>query len=310
MHWSGKPLLVILGPTAVGKTGLALEIASALNGEIIGADSRQIYRFMDIGTAKPTPAQRQQIPHHLIDLVEPDVNLSLAEYQQHAYAAIESVLARNHLPLLVGGTGQYITAIIEGWSIPAVAPNDALRAELEEFAVEQGAAALHTRLQQVDAEAAATIDFRNVRRVVRALEVYMTTGMPISILQRKRPPPYRLYQIGLTLEREALYAQADTRVDQMVRDGFVDEVQGLLDKGYSPRLPSMSGLGYREIATNLLRGIPLPETIAAIKHATHDFIRRQYTWFKGHDNGILWHNRDTMNVKVLIDTIAQRLEPG
>jgi tRNA dimethylallyltransferase len=308
MRWGGKPLLVILGPTAVGKTGLAIEVASALDGEIIGADSRQIYRHMDIGTAKPTPQQRQQIPHHLIDLVDPNENLSLAQYQQQANTAIDDMFDRGCLPLVVGGTGQYITALIEGWSIPAVPPNETLRAELETFAHEHGADVLHRRLRQVDEAAAAGIDYRNTRRVIRALEVYMTTGRPISDLQEKHPPPYRTYQLGLTLDRDALYAQADQRVDQMVQNGFVEEVQVLLNRGYDPQLPSMSGLGYRQMAAHLRGTMTLTEAIAETKHATHDFIRRQYTWFKGHDNGILWHNREGIVLQDLIETVTRWLQ--
>ena len=209
---TGKPpLVVILGPTAAGKTGLAIQLAQALNGEIIGADSRQIYRYMDIGTAKPTPEQQQQATHHLIDVVDPDQNLGLAQYQRLAYAAIDAVHLRQRLPLLVGGTGQYITAVIEGWSIPEVPPNPALRDELESFAAAHGSEALHHRLQQIDPAAASAIHHRNIRRVVRALEVHAETGLPISQLQRKQPPPYAIIQYGLTLERDRLYARADLR---------------------------------------------------------------------------------------------------
>ncbi len=308
MRWSGKPLLVVLGPTAIGKTRLAIELAAALQGEIIGADSRQVYRQMDIGTAKPTPEQRQQIPHHLIDFIDPDRNLSLAEYQAEAYKLIDEVLERDHLPMLVGGTGQYITAVTEGWSIPAVPPDDALRETLEAFAREHGSVALHQRLEQVDPAAARAIDYRNVRRVIRALEVYMTTGFPITVLQQKRPTPYRTYQLGLTLDRDALYTQADQRVDQMIRDGFIDEVQSLLDHGYDPQLPSMSGLGYRQMASYLREQSSLEGAIAETKHATHDFIRRQFTWFKGHDRGILWHNMNVVDSSNLASQLADWLE--
>jgi tRNA dimethylallyltransferase len=299
-------LLVILGPTAVGKTGLAIELAQALDGEIISADSRQIYRFMDIGTAKPTPAQRQAVPHHLLDVVNPDENLALARYQKLAYQAIDAVHQRGHLPLLVGGTGQYITAVVEGWTIPEVPPNNLLRAELEAFAAEHGSQALHDRLAALDPTAAASIDHRNVRRVVRALEVCLETGQPISELQRKQPPPYRrIRTLGLTLERETLYRTADTRVDQMMAEGFLDEVSHLLEMGYSPTLPSMSGLGYAQLSAHLAGGVSLEQAVEDTKHATHDFIRRQYTWFRGHDNGILWHNRETMDIAAFMDEAAR-----
>ncbi len=299
----GKPLLTIVGPTAVGKTGFAIEIAKSIGGEIIGADSRQIYRYMDIGTAKPTAEQQQQIPHHLIDVVNPDENLTLAQYQTLARQAIDDIHERGKIPLLVGGTGQYVTALIEGWSIPEVPPNQALRQELEGIAAVEGAEVLHKRLQALDAIAASNIDYRNVRRVIRALEVCIETGQPISELQRKRPPNYDMLHIGLTMERDALYSQADTRVDLMIDEGFIDEVRQLLGKGFNRKLPSMSGLGYAELASHILDGEQLEATITRTKHNTHDFIRRQYTWFRGHDPGILWHNMETEPFETLLDTV-------
>ena len=300
-------LLVILGPTAVGKTDLAIEIAQAVEGEIISADSRQIYRLMDIGTAKPTPEQQAAVPHHLLDVVNPDENLSLAQYQHLAYAAIDAAHGRGHLPMLVGGTGQYITAVVEGWTIPEVPPNERLRAELEAFAAQQGASALHERLRQLDSAAADHIDYRNVRRVVRALEVCLESGQPISELQRKHPPPYRMMTYGITLDRDALYERADRRVDEMIAEGFLDEVRCLLDAGYNRRLPSMSGLGYVQLAAHLLDSLPLDEAVADTKHATHDFIRRQYTWFRGHDSGILWHNIEQLDRAAQIEATARWL---
>lgn len=285
-----RPLVVVLGPTAVGKTGLALRIAERFEGEIVGADSRQIYRLMDIGTAKPTTDEQRRVPHHLIDVVNPDENLGLADYQHLAYTAINAIHARGRLPLLVGGTGQYLTAVTEGWSIPEVPPNPALRAELEHLAQQQGALALHNALQQVDPAAAAKIHPNNVRRTIRALEVFRETGTPISILQRKQPPPYRIFQIGLRMSRDLLYEQADRRLDMMLLGGFVEEVRRLLDLGYDRSLPSMTALGYRELSAHLLDGLALDAAVTASKIATHDFIRRQETWFSGHDQGILWHN--------------------
>lgn len=290
----------MLGPTAVGKTGLALRLAQALQGEIIGADSRQIYRYMDIGTAKPTSGQRQQAPHHLIDVVDPDENLTLAEYQTLAYRAIEAIHDRGHVPLLVGGTGQYITAVVEGWSIPEVPPNPELRAELEMFAAEHGSEALHQSLHERDPAAAAAIDHRNIRRVIRALEVFFITGEPISRLQQKQPPPYTIRQYGLTLERERLYQRADQRLDSMLAEGFVKEVQQLLAQGYDRHLPSMSGLGYRQLATYILGETSLDEAVATTRTATHDFIRRQYTWFRGHNSGIIWYDVSHMDVTEII----------
>jgi tRNA dimethylallyltransferase len=288
MLLTGKPLLVILGATAVGKTALSLALASALNGEIISADSRQVYRYMDIGTAKPTPEQRALVPHHLIDLVDPDQNLSAAQYQRLAYTAIDAVHSRGRLPLLVGGTGQYISAVIEGWTMPEIPPNPVLRAELEAFVDLHGLEALGARLRTLDPDSVQFIDFRNPRRVIRALEVCIETGQPFSAQRGKTPPSYRLRQIGLTMEREPLYVRADLRFDAMMREGFLDEVQRLLDMGYPRTLPSMSGLGYAQLAAHLLDGLPLDEAIAAGKQATHDFIRRQYTWFRKYNAEAAW----------------------
>lgn len=289
-HLTGKSLCVILGPTAVGKTGLAIELAQRVGGEIVSADSRQVYRHMDIGTAKPTLDQQTAVHHYLIDMVDPDENLALAQFQRAAYAAIEDIHARGRMPLLVGGTGQYISAVIDGWGIPAVAPNDALRAELEAFARDKGAQALHNRLETLDATAAANIPYQNVRRVIRALEVCIETGQPITKLQRKEPPPYQVMVYGLTLDRDELYIQADRRVDLMIEQGFVDEVSRLIEMGYPRTLPSMSGIGYREIAASLAGEIPLEEAKLLTKNATHDFIRRQYTWFRKMGERVMWHN--------------------
>lgn len=310
MPLTGKnpPLLIILGPTAIGKTGMAIKIAQELNGEIIGADSRQVYRHMDIGTAKPTIEQRKQAVHHLVDFHEPDADFTLAEYQEMAYGAIDKVIAESKLPLLVGGTGQYLTAVEEGWSIPRVPPNYELREELEAEAQAIGNEAFHAKLIAVDPEAAQNIHPNNVRRVIRAFEVYLESGTPISVLQRKKPPPYRIRVIGLKMEREPLYERADLRVDMMMQEGFLDEVRRLLNMGYNRHLASMSALGYRELAAHILDDLPLEEAIQLIKFSTHDFIRRQEVWFRGHDNGILWHNIHELDATQLIEEIADWMQ--
>lgn len=297
------PLLVILGPTSVGKTTLALQLADYLPVEVVSADSRQIYRYMDIGTAKPSVDEQSSVVHHCIDLVNPDENLSLAQVKQAMVDAIDAIHLKGKLPLLVGGTGQYISAVIDGWSIPEVAPNFTLRAELETFAAEHGALALHHRLQGLDATAAGNIPYQNVRRVVRALEVCIETGQPITELQRKIPPPYEIVVWGLTLERDALYHRADQRVDKMVEAGFVEEVRGLLEKGYARTLPAMTGIGYRELAAHLQEAMPLTDAITLTKNMTHDFIRRQYTWFRKMGERVLWHNGDALAVQALIDAL-------
>ncbi len=304
------PLVVLLGPTAVGKTALAMRVALALEGEIVSADSRQVYRHMDIGTAKPAPDELAAIPHHLIDIVTPNQFYSLAEYQRAAYRAIHDIRARGRLPLLVGGTGQYITAVLEGWDIPEVPPDPSLRTELESYAAEHGARALHERLRAVDPAAAGRIDYRNVRRVVRALEVCLLTGTPISAQQRKSPPPYRVLQIGLTLPRETLYARIDARVDHMIAAGLEREVRALLDAGYTWDCPAMSGLGYAQWRPYFAGDAALHEVVRAIKHASHAFARRQYTWFRGHDTGIRWLDAAQTTPDAMISIVRDWLSDG
>jgi tRNA dimethylallyltransferase len=304
---TGKPLIIVLGPTAVGKTALALELAEALNTDIISADSRQIYRKMDIGTAKPTPAQQARVFHHLIDLVDPDETLSLAQYLWAAQAAIQRQHESERPALLVGGTGQYITAVEDGWNVPQVPPNAALRAELEAYAQQAGASALHARLAALDPAYAARTHPNNIRRVVRALEVCLTTGSTMTALQQKRPVPYAVLRLGLTLKRDQLYARADERVHQMIAAGLVEEVRSLLAHGYDPSLPSLSSIGYQEIIAHLRGDMTLEEAITRIQFNTHDFIRRQEVWFRGHDYGILWHNVDEISHQTIIDTAIQWL---
>jgi tRNA dimethylallyltransferase len=303
-------LVVIVGPTAAGKTALSIEAAEALGGEIVSADSRQIYRGMDIGTAKATPEQRARVPHHLLDVVSPDVALTLAGYQCLAYAAIDDILARGRLPILVGGTGQYVHAVIEGWSIPAVAPRPELRAELEEKARVEGAAALHGWLAQLDPTAASRIDFRNVRRVIRALEVCVTTGRPISELQHKRAPAYRIMQIGVTRPRPELYARIDARVDRMIEDGLVEEVCRLVAAGYGLELPAMSGLGYRQIGQHLQGELTLTEAAALIKKQTRRFVHQQHTWFRAADPAIHWLDPCRDSLPEILVTLSARLGSG
>jgi tRNA dimethylallyltransferase len=281
------PLIVLLGPTGVGKTALSLTLAERFNGEIVGADSRQIYRHMDIGTAKPTPAQRARVPHHLIDLCEPDEALSLADYQRLAYAAIDDIHRRGKVPFLVGGSALYLTAVVKGMRIPNVPPNPALRAELESFAQDKGHEALYRRLQDLDPATAEQIDARNVRRVVRALEIIITTGRPKSELEGFDPPPYRILQIGLDMPREQLYARIDARVHAMIAEGLVEETQDLLARDYPENLPALTSLGYREIVAYLRGTCTLEQAIEQIKIETHRFVRHQYTWFR-RMKGVHW----------------------
>jgi tRNA dimethylallyltransferase len=290
-----------VGPTAVGKTALSLALGRRFDGEVVSADSRLFYRGLDIGTAKPTAEEQAVVPHHLIDVCRPDETLTLGEYQRRAYAAIDAIQQRGRLPLLVGGTGQYVKAVVEGWGIPEVPPQPALRRRLESL----GGAELARWLQQLDPEAAARIDPRNVRRVVRALEVTLVSGRAISELQRKKPPPYDIVTIGLTCEREQLYRRIDERVDQMMAAGLLQEVRALWAAGYSRRLPALSGLGYRQLWAYLEGETTLPEAVDRIKFETHRFVRQQYTWFRLDDPAIHWF--DACANDPLITDVAARV---
>jgi tRNA dimethylallyltransferase len=283
-----RSLLVIVGPTAVGKTALSLRLAQDFEGEIISADSRQIYRGLDIGTDKPSPEQQTLFPHHLLDVVNPDEVLTLAEFQERAYAAIDAVHGRNRLPLLVGGTGQWVWAVVEGWGIPRVPPDPDLRAKLEARAEAIGAEALHAELVAVDPQAAQRLDPRNVRRVIRALEVYQKTGIPISQHQHKSPPPYNILLIGLTMSRERLYERIDRRIDRMMERGLLAEVERLVEADYGWDLPAMSCLGYQQIGQYLQGEVSLEEAVALIKKETRRFVRQQYNWFRLDDPRIQW----------------------
>ncbi|NOZ05154.1 MAG: tRNA (adenosine(37)-N6)-dimethylallyltransferase MiaA [Chloroflexi bacterium] len=287
------PLITIVGPTAVGKTALAVRLAETLGAEIVSADSRQIYRKMDIGTAKPSAAELRRAPHHLINIVDPDEILTLAQYQTLAYEAIDHLHSQGKVPFLVGGTGLYVRAVVEGYTVPEVPPQPALRRQLEREAALRGTGALHARLSAVDPEAAGKIDPRNIRRVVRALEVYETTGQPISELQRKTPPPYHIVQIGLTLPREVLYERIDRRVDRMITAGLIEEVRKLADAGYGWELPSLSALGYAQIGAYLRGECTLDEAVSKIKRDTRRFVHRQYTWFRLNDTRIHWFSAET-----------------
>ena len=276
----GSSVVVLLGPTGVGKTSLAVDLARDLGGEVVSADSRQVYRRMDIGTAKPTPAQRATVPHHLLDIIDPDVDFSLAEFCERAHAAFSEIAGRGQVPWLVGGTGQYLAALLEGWRVPRVPPQPAFRARLEEEARVQGGEALYRRLQEMDPEAAAHILPGNLRRVIRALEVYEFTGEPFSRQQRREKPPYDFRVLGLTMERPALYRRVDERALEMVRQGLVAEVRALLAAGYGWDLPAMSSLGYIQFRPYLEGQASLEEAVARLQYDTHAFIRHQYTWFR------------------------------
>jgi tRNA dimethylallyltransferase len=303
--YHGRPLVAIVGPTAVGKTALALRLAQDLPVEVVSADSRQVYRYLDIGTAKPTAQERQQVRHHLIDVVDPDETFTLVQYQELAYSAINDVLRRERIPLLVGGTGLYVAAVLEGLNIPHVPPDLELREQLEAEADAQGYAVLHKRLQELDPRAAERIDARNVRRVIRALEVCISTGEPISGLQVKSPPPYRILRLGLTMPRKRLYVRIDQRIDHMMSAGLLEEVQSLVKRGYGLDLPSMSGLGYRQIGMYLRGEVSLDEAVALIKRHTRRFVRRQANWFQTDDTQITWFDVSGLVYKAILASVQR-----
>jgi tRNA dimethylallyltransferase len=301
-----NPLLAIVGPTGVGKSQLALRLAQAFAGEIVNADSRQIYRYLDIGTAKPSPQERALVPHHLIDIVNPDENFSLAQYQQLALKAIENIQQRGKLPIVVGGSGQYVWSVLEGWGIPQVAPDPEFRQSLEEKAARGGEDELYDELSSVDPEAAQRIDPRNVRRTIRALEVYRETETPFSQLQRKEAPSFNTLIIGLTTDREELYRRIDLRVDRMIEQGLVEEVKQLASRGFNFDMPAISSIGYKQVALFLKGEITLAVAIQQTKFETHRLARQQYTWFQLQDARIKWFDIQR-TADMQITTLVSRL---
>jgi len=281
-------LIAIVGPTAVGKSKLALYLAQRFHGEIVSADSRQVYRYMDIGTAKPSLPERELVPHHIIDIIDPDEPFSLAMFQTLAYNTIEAVQKQKRIPLLVGGSGLYIWSVLERWQMPHVPPDRELRQNLEQKAASEGDSALYQELQRADPVAAAKIMPSNTRRIIRALEVCLTTGMPASQLWHKQGLDLPVLIIGLTTARSHLYHIIDSRVDEMIKRGFVEEVKGLLAKGYSLSLPSMSSIGYRQMGMFLGGELDLASAIEQTKHGTHRIARHQYAWFRLSDERICW----------------------
>jgi tRNA dimethylallyltransferase len=283
---TGGPLLAIGGPTASGKTDLAIGLAKQLNGEIVNADSRQVYRQMDIGTAKPTAVQRGMIPHHLLDLVHPDQPFTLGIYVRLAHRTILDIQSRGRLPVLVGGTGLYLRAVTWGFAVPEVAPNPDLRLRLQAEIDKAGLPALVEKLRTLDPAGAARIDQNNSRRVIRALEVCLETGQPFSSLTGTYNPPYRSVVFILDAPNPVLFARADTRLDAMLEEGFEAEVARLTASGYGPDLPAFSALGYREFARAQTGESSREEAIAETRRATRAFIRRQRTWFRSERNSV------------------------
>ncbi len=298
------PILALVGPTAVGKTALSLTVATALNAEIISVDSRQVYRGMDIGTAKATAAERASVRHHLLDVVAPDEAYSVALYQRQARTVIARLHAHGKLPLLVGGTGLYFRAVCDGLVLPPVPPQPELRAEWEARVAAGDLAGLVAELRRLDPVGAARLDLANPRRVIRALEVTRVSGRPFSAWQQRQPPPFHTVWLGLTRPRAELYARINARASEQIAAGLVEEVRGLVQQGYGYDLPAMQSLGYREIGQYLQGQLTLDEAIASQQQATRRYARRQLTWFR-RDERITWLPAATTNLSEFLEALQK-----
>ncbi len=306
-----KPLIILTGPTAVGKTKASIGLAKAVDGEIISADSMQVYRHMDIGSAKIKPEEMEGIPHHLIDVLEPDDEFHVVKFQQLAKKAMREIWERGHIPIVTGGTGFYIQALLYDIDFDENEKEDACRKELEAYAKEHGAEALHEKLAFVDPASAEMIHPNNIKRVIRALEFYEQTGKRISEhneTQRQRESPYAFAYFVLTDDRAHLYERINRRVDQMIEEGLVNEVQALKDKGYTKQLVSMQGLGYKEVLDYLDGNCTLEEAIYTIKRDTRHFAKRQLTWFK-RERDVIWINKQSFgyDAEQILDEMLSKL---
>lgn len=288
-----KPLIILTGPTAVGKTKLSIELAKAVNGEIISADSMQVYKHMDIGSAKIKKEEMCGVPHHLIDVLEPDEEFHVVRFQEMAKQAMEEIYAKGKVPILAGGTGFYIQAVVKDIDFSKETEKSPVREELEKLAEEKGCEYLHERLQQVDPKSAEKIHANNVKRVIRALEYFELTRKPISLHNEEeaaKESPYNVAYFVLNDVRERLYERIDARVDAMLQEGLVEEVSGLAKKGYTKDMVSMQGLGYKEILSYLDGSYTLDEAIYILKRDTRHFAKRQLTWFK-REKDVIWVNK-------------------
>jgi tRNA dimethylallyltransferase len=286
-------ILVLVGPTAVGKSGAAVEVAERIGGEIVCADSRTVYRGMDIGTAKPTAQMRARVPHHMLDVADPRDVFTVRDFQRIARSVIQAIHSRGRTPVLVGGTGLYVRAVVDGLDIPEVPPDWGLRQRWE--AEERGdPGILYRRLQRLDPGAASEIPASNIRRIIRALEVVHHTGRPMSDQRRRTPADVQAVQVGLTMERAALIERIDWRVLEQVEAGLVEEVRALIDAGVDSQLPAMQGLGYKEIAAYLRGEVELDEAIRTVQRRTRRYAKRQMTWFRA-DPSIRWIGVDGLN---------------
>jgi tRNA dimethylallyltransferase len=311
--WPNRRLpIVIVGPTATGKTAAAIALAEQIGGEIINADSMQVYRGMEIGTAKPEAADRQRVRFHLLDIIAPEEPFSVAEWKRRAESAIVDIDARGCWPIICGGTGLYVRALLDAWSLADTPANPEIRRALAAEADREGASALHARLQQVDPVTAERLHPNDAVRIVRALEVYSVTGIPISDFRRRdqrESIPRPAYRLGLTLPRQALYAAIDRRVDAMLASGLVHEVRGLLDQGYAPTLSPLKSLGYKEIIQYFHGEMDFPTTVEKIKQNTRRFAKRQQTWFRA-DSRIVWFDVTTLSSATVASQLWESISHG
>lgn len=310
-----KPLIILTGPTAVGKTKASIGLAKAIGGEIISADSMQVYRHMDIGSAKITKEEMADVPHYLIDVLEPEEEFHVVRFQQMAKAAMADIYSRGKIPIIVGGTGFYIQALLYDIDFTENEGDSVYREKLEALAKEKGAAYLHGQLAMVDPKSAEEIHANNIKRVIRALEFYHQTGRKISEhneRERQKESPYQFCYFVLNDRRECLYERIDQRVDQMIRNGLVQEVQTLKERGCTKQMVSMQGLGYKEIFSYLEGDCSLEEAVYIIKRDTRHFAKRQLTWFK-RERDVIWVQKDELNyddkklLQSLLESIKERM---
>ena len=310
-----KPLIILTGPTAVGKTKASIGLAKAIGGEIISADSMQVYRHMDIGSAKITKEEMADVPHYLIDVLEPEEEFHVVRFQQMAKAAMADIYSRGKIPIIVGGTGFYIQALLYDIDFTENEGDSVYREKLEALAKEKGAAYLHGQLAMVDPKSAEEIHANNIKRVIRALEFYHQTGQKVSEhneRERQKESPYQFCYFVLNDRRECLYERIDQRVDQMIRNGLVQEVQTLKERGCTKQMVSMQGLGYKEIFSYLEGDCSLEEAVYIIKRDTRHFAKRQLTWFK-RERDVIWVQKDELNyddkklLQSLLESIKERM---
>lgn len=303
-----QPVILLVGPTAVGKTELSIGLAKRVGAEIVSVDSRLLYRGMDIGTAKPSNSQRKQVNHHLIDVAEASERWSLTRFLAAAKKAIAEIHTIGKLPLLVGGTGQYVAAIVEGWQPPPKADDPNFRKGLMRFVESKGESALHAQLEEVDPVSAERIDARNVRRVIRALEIHHVTGQAPSEQRKKEAPPSSFLILGLTRPREELYSLIDERIEAMLAAGWVEEVAELVEQGFDFEKPALSAIGYRQIAEHLRGECDLEVAVKETSRLTRQFVRRQANWFRRLGSDVHWFEADEVELNAIGELVQRWLD--